>query len=89
MVDRNRKLSEQTGPDSAGQTGDNQQTHVRAEADTESVEELLDEGNVFEAEAVLGVESAPDPDEGEVRVHEVPEDDVPEEYRGDGSRDVG
>ncbi len=52
----------------------------REEADSESVDELLEEGNAFEAEAVEGVEDAGDHDEQEVRTHEVPEDDVPEEY---------
>jgi hypothetical protein len=45
------------------------------------VEELLEEGQSFEAEVVAGVENAPEPDEGEVRTKEVPEDDVPDEYR--------
>ncbi|HTW30955.1 MAG TPA: hypothetical protein VMD76_04715 [Candidatus Sulfotelmatobacter sp.] len=49
-------------------------------ADSESVDELLEEGNAFEADVVAGVESAGDADEKEVRTHEVPEDDVPEEY---------
>jgi hypothetical protein len=35
----------------------------------------------FEAEVVKGVEDAEDSDEGEVRTHEVPQDDVPGEYR--------
>jgi hypothetical protein len=48
-------------------------------ADSESVSDLLEEGNTFEAEAVAGVEAA-DVDEREVETHEVPEDDVPEEY---------
>ena len=48
--------------------------------DSESVEELLEEGNTFEADAVSGVEQADDADEKEVRTHEVPEDDVPGEY---------
>jgi hypothetical protein len=47
---------------------------------TKSVDELLEEGNAFEAEAVKGVQDAPDADESEVVAHEVPEDDVPEEY---------
>ena len=50
------------------------------DADSESPEELLEEGQTFEAEIVSGVEDAPDPDRGEVRTREVPEDDVPEEY---------
>ena len=51
-----------------------------AEADSESVEELAEEGQAFEAEAIDGVENAPDPDVAEVTTREVLEDDVPEEY---------
>src|SRR5437762_8650141 len=40
-------------------------------ADSESPEELLEEGQTFEAGIVSGVENAPDPDQGEVRTHEV------------------
>ena len=50
------------------------------EASSESVDELIEEGNVFESGAVAGVERADDEDEREVHVHELPEDDVPEEY---------
>jgi|SRR5215469_11278041 len=49
-------------------------------ADSESVDELVEEGNAFEADAVAGVEEADNADEKEVHTHEVPEDDVPEEY---------
>ena len=49
-------------------------------ANSESADELLEEGQAFEAGIVSGVENAPDPDQGEVRTHEVPQDDVPEEY---------
>jgi N utilization substance protein A len=49
-------------------------------ADSESAEELLEEGQAFEAGIVSGVEDAPDADQGEVTTHEVPQDDVPEEY---------
>jgi hypothetical protein len=49
-------------------------------ADSESVDELLEEGNAFEAEVVMGVEDAEDADEVEARTHEVPQDDVPAEY---------
>jgi hypothetical protein len=49
-------------------------------ADSESVDELLEEGNAFEAEVVMGVEDAEDADEVEVYTHEVPQDDVPAEY---------
>jgi hypothetical protein len=44
------------------------------------VDELLEEGNAFEAGIVKGIEDVPQADEGEVRTHEVPEDDVPDEY---------
>jgi hypothetical protein len=49
-------------------------------ADSESVDELVEEGNAFEAGVVAGVEEAGDRGEREVRTHEVPEDDVPSEY---------
>ena len=49
-------------------------------ADSESVSELLEEGNAFEADVVAGVEHVEDDEEQEVHTHEVPEDDVPEEY---------
>jgi hypothetical protein len=63
-----------------GQAGDLQAISNRPTANSESVEELLEEGNALEAEAVQGVENALDADQGEVRTNEVPEDDVPEEY---------
>jgi hypothetical protein len=66
--------------DSAGQSGDLQGLSRIEGADSESVDELLEEGNAFEAEVVAGIERAGDADEKEVRTHEVPEDDVPEEY---------
>lgn len=69
------------GPDSAGQSGDLQGLTDGGDADSESVKELLEQGNAFEAEVVDGVENAKDPDVSEVTTHEVPEDDIPEEYR--------
>jgi hypothetical protein len=48
--------------------------------DSESADELLEEGQAFEAGIVSGVEDAPDADQGPVKTREVPEDDVPEEY---------
>jgi hypothetical protein len=68
------------GPNSAGQSGDIQQLPDVADADSESVAELAEEGNAFEAEAIEGVEDAETPDVSEVRTREVPEDDVPGEY---------
>ena len=49
-------------------------------ADSESVVELLEEGNAFEAAVVAGVENADNTEPSEVRTHEVLEDDVPREY---------
>lgn len=50
------------------------------DVDSESADELLEEGQTFEAGVVSGVENARDPDQGEVRTREVLEDDVPKEY---------
>jgi hypothetical protein len=65
---------------SAGQSGDLQGLSDVEAANSESVDELLEEGNSFEADVIAGVEHAGDDDEEEVHTHEVPEDDVPEEY---------
>jgi hypothetical protein len=67
-------------PRSGEQSGDLQGLSNVQGADSESVDELLEEGNAFEADVVKGVEDAGDADEGEVRTHEVPQDDVPGEY---------
>jgi hypothetical protein len=64
----------------ASPSPDNVGLSKTAAADSESVDELLDEGNAFEAGVVSGVERADDSEEKEVRTKEVPEDDVPEEY---------
>jgi len=68
------------GSSSGTQSGDLQGLSRIPEADSESVDELIEEGNAFEADAVIGVEEADNADEREVRTHEVPEDDVPGEY---------
>ena len=69
------------GSFTGGQSGDIQGISSRTGIDSESVTELLEEGQTFEAEAVSGVENAADPDVSEVVTHQVPEDDVPEEYQ--------
>jgi N utilization substance protein A len=66
---------------SGGQSGDLQGISNIEGADSESVVELIEEGNAFEADAVAGVEHAGDTEQQEVRTHEVPQDDVPSEYR--------
>lgn len=68
------------GSEAAGQSGDTEAISRAESVDSESVEELLEEGQSWEAGIVSGVEKADD-EGGEVRTREVPEDDVPEEYR--------
>jgi hypothetical protein len=63
----------------SSQAGDSQGLSNRQGADSESVEELVEEGNAFEADVVAGVERAGDSNQ-EVHTHEVSEDDVPQEY---------
>lgn len=71
------------GQNAAGQSGDLQGLSRAIDVDSESVEELIEEGQAFEADAISGVENAPDPDQGEVRVHERPEGELPPEDRED------
>ena len=72
---------EAAGLRAGGQSGDLQGLRDIEGADSESVTELLEEGNTLEADVVAGVEHADDNEGREVHTHEVPEDDVPEEYR--------
>ena len=71
---------ERLGARSGEQSGDLQGLSNIQGADSESVDELLEEGNTFEAEVVKGVEAAEGADEGEVRTHEVRRDHVPGEH---------
>lgn len=64
----------------AGQSGDTQGLSDAPEADSESVKQLVEEGQSIEAGIINGIETAPDPDVSEVKTKEVPEDDVPPEY---------
>jgi hypothetical protein len=73
-------LQTESDSDSAGQSGDLQGLSNIESADSESVDELIEEGNAFEAGVVSGVEEAGDRGVREVRTREVPEDDVPGEY---------
>jgi len=61
---------ERLGARPGEQSGDLQGLSNVQRADSESVDELLEQGNAFEAEVVKGVEDAGDTDEGEVRTHE-------------------
>lgn len=80
MLAKNKRDQNEPELNSDVQSGDVQQISDVAEADSESVKELAEEGNAFEADAVEGVENAKDPDVSEVTTRQVPEDDVPEEY---------
>jgi hypothetical protein len=87
MATRNRK--DEFRSNSAGQSGDTQQLSDVTDADSESVEELVEEGNSFEANVIQGVEDAGgNSGVAEVTTREVPEDDVPEEYLNDDNRDI-
>lgn len=74
-------LQETTERRSGALSGDLQGLSDAERADSQSVDDLVEEGNAFEADAVAGVEHADDEEEREVHTHEVPEDDVPEEYQ--------
>src|SRR5512132_2559398 len=55
------------GADAGGQSGDTEGLSRAELADSESVEELLEEGQAFEAGIVSGVENARNADKGGVR----------------------
>jgi hypothetical protein len=62
--------SGQLGPESAGQSGDTQGLADDSEASMDSVEELSEDDQAYEAEVVSGVEDAGDHPERPVRSHE-------------------
>jgi hypothetical protein len=69
QLDELGKDSGQVGPDSAGQSGDTQSLSEIADASEESVEELADTDQAFEAEIVDGVEDAANHPERPVHTH--------------------
>jgi transcription termination/antitermination protein NusA len=73
-----------TGPDSAGQSGDVEGLSDEAEATSDSVEDLVESGQYYEAEVVAGIEDAPPADEAEVTTHErlaTENENIPEEEK--------
>jgi hypothetical protein len=68
-------------------SGDLQGISSVEDVDSESADELLEEGQSFEAGIISGVERAGN-EESEVVTHEVLEDDVPLEYDDDGQPDT-
>jgi hypothetical protein len=85
-INKKRRKSQQPGSSaysretSGLEAGDLQGLSNVESADSESVDELLEEGNAFEAGVVSGVEDSRNREGKEVRTREVPEDDVPGEY---------
>ena len=77
---KNKSKPKDVGLTTGDYAGDDQGLPDISEADSESVKELVDEGQPFEASAVDGVEDAPEPETSEVRTRQVSEDDVPLEY---------
>jgi hypothetical protein len=70
QIDKLESDSGQAGSDSAGQSGDAQGLSQVAEVDEESVGELAERDQAYEAEAVEGVEDAGDHPERPVRTRE-------------------
>ncbi len=58
------------GPDSAGQSGDTEGLAQEPDMESQSVSELVEEGQDLEAGIVSGAENAPPADEAEVTTHE-------------------
>ncbi|PYV67206.1 MAG: hypothetical protein DMG96_39930 [Acidobacteria bacterium] len=54
MPEQRKRKRDELGPASAGQSGDLQRLSDIADADSESVDELMEEGKAFEAEVVQG-----------------------------------
>jgi hypothetical protein len=81
QIDAEAAEDQAIGSDESTQSGDTQGLSPVADAGFESVKELAEEGQYLEAEVVEAVENAPNADAGPVKTKEVPEDDVPPEYR--------
>ena len=78
VTDVRNRTPPDTGSGSAGMSGDLQ--GLPRSEDDDDIGELVEEGQYYEAAIADGVENAPLPDEGEVRVHERREDDLRPEY---------
>jgi hypothetical protein len=74
------------GSRTAGQSGDTEGLSDAETVDSESVEELVEEGQDFEAELVDAVTNAPDPDEGELDAEVPAEDDEDPDVRSFSKR---
>jgi hypothetical protein len=65
---------DQPDPDDAGQSGDTQGLPAEDDVDSESVRELAEEGQDYEAEIVDAIENAPLPENGPLRTRVSPDD---------------
>ena len=78
-----KRRKNQPGDEITRETGDAEGLSDSAESSSQSVAELLDEGQSFEASVLNGIENAPNADGGPIKIREVREDDVPAEYIDD------
>ena len=63
-------------------SGDVQNLSAQELNDSESVEELVEEGQDFEGELIQGIENAPPADQGDVKTHGSPDaDKEPPDYK--------
>jgi hypothetical protein len=70
QTEENGSALREAATDSAGQSGDAQGLSQNAEVDEESIGELVETDQVYEAEAVEGIEDAGDHPERPVRTRE-------------------
>ncbi len=68
-------------PNSGGQSGDTQGISDKTESSSESIEELIEEGQFTEAGILEGIEDAADGDPKPLRPKQFPVDDLPLEYQ--------
>lgn len=84
QLDELKNRPGETGPESAGQSGDQQQLSSTEDAQDESVQELAEEDQQLEAAVAEGVEDAADHPERPTHTHEEygnPEDVPPQRRR--------
>ena len=68
------RRDDEPDPEDAGQSGDTQGLSDEDSADSESVRELAEEGQDYEAEIVDAIENAPLPEDGPLRTRVSPDD---------------
>jgi hypothetical protein len=79
-VDELEQENLETNSNFAARLPDDQGLSDAEDADSESVTELVEEGQYLEASAISGIENAPPADVAEVKTRQFPVDDVPLEY---------